>query len=203
MCGKVDFFFFDVSGSVSLELGHKPSSLPPPDPLVRSLSLHNRSRPMLHGAASDGPVDGSLGEAVPVGWPTSSRSCRSTRSRSCSSRSPVVDPSCQFLGGAVPPQLQPGAWVRRGERFYRYTFKSLQLSATQISGAPLPSPVDAGDTPTVWWDRYGKPTTGDDNDVQLALLSWTPDPTPAAAERTTSLDTRVTDRLGKRLRPGG
>ncbi len=197
VCGKVDFFFFDVSGCVSLELGHKPSSLPPADPLVRSLSLHNRSRPVLHGTAGDGPVDGSLGEAVPVGGagqlpvvPIDAIPVLQLEMR------PVVDPGCQFLGGAVPPQLQPGAWLRRGERFYRYTVKSLELSATETSGAPLPSPVDAGDTPAVWWDRYGKPTTGDDNDVQLALLSWTPDPTPAAAERTTSLDTRVSDRWG-------
>jgi hypothetical protein len=197
VCGKVDFFFFDVSGCVSLELGHKPSSLPPPDPLVRSLSLHNRSRPVLHGAASDGPVDGSLGDAVPVGEagampvvPIDAIPVLQLEMR------PVVDSECKFLGGAVASQLQPGLWLRRGERFYRYTMKSVELSATQANGAPLPSPVDAGDTPTVWWDRYGKPTAGDDNDVQLALLSWTPDPTPAAAERTTSLDTRISDRWG-------
>ncbi|MEA2459623.1 MAG: hypothetical protein QOC95_2595, partial [Thermoleophilaceae bacterium] len=199
VCGSVDFFFFDVSGCVTVELGSEPTHLPPADPLVRALSLHGRSRPMLHGSASEGPLDGSLGDAAhledgqwvgePPVVPIDAIPVLQLEMR------PATVPGCNFLGNQVPSKLGPGEWLRRGERFYRYTLTSIGLSATGPGGA-LPSAVSAGATPSVWWDRYGKPSGGDDNDVQLALLTWTPDPTPAAAEHTISLDERMKARWG-------
>jgi hypothetical protein len=200
VCGSVDFFFFDVSGCVKVELGSEPTHLPPADPLVRALSLHGRSRPMLHGTASEGALDGSLGDAahlegdqwigelpvVPIdAIPVLQLDMR-----------PDTTSGCKFLGNHVESKLAPGQWLKRGQRFYRYTLTSIDVSATGSGGAALPSPVTAGEAPSVWWDRYGKPSGGDDNDVQLALLTWTPDPTPAAAEHTVSLDERVTARWG-------
>jgi hypothetical protein len=84
----------------------------------------------------------------------------------------------------VPPKLSHTDWVRRGRRAYRYTLKSVTLD-------PASGP---GERPVVWWDRAGKGSA--DRDVQLALLSWVPDPTPAAAERTVSLDERMSHRWG-------
>ncbi|AIQ11505.1 hypothetical protein [Paenibacillus durus] len=198
VCGSVDFFFFDVEGCVKLELGERPGK-PPAEPLVRALSLHSRSPALLTGSAVDRPVDGSLGNAayfagnwvgkLPV-VPVDSIPVLQMEMRPC------VDAACRFFNRTIDSKLPPNGWVRRGERFYRYTLKSIQLICTSANGAPLYPPVDEGDTPAVWWDRYGKPSGGGDNEVQLALLSWIPDATPAAAERTTSLDQRVKHRWG-------
>ncbi len=198
VCGSVDFFFFDVSACVSLELGSKPTRLPPADPLIRAMSLHSRTPTLVRGSVSGAPVDGSLGDAAhpdaePSAWPIVPIDAIPVLQLEMR---PSVDPACAFLGQGVPPKLPPDGWLRRGERFYRYTLRSLLLAGVGANGAALASPVTEGQAPTVWWDRRATPSGGDDNDVQLALLSWVPDPTPAAAERTTSLDERVRRRWG-------
>jgi hypothetical protein len=201
VCGSVDFFFFDVSACVTLELGAEPTRLPPAEPLVRALSLHSRAPALVHGSGSGAPVDGSLTDAAHLD--ESGQFVGNTAAVPIDAipvlqfeMRPAVDPACLFLGRAVLPKLSPGDWVRRGERFYRYTLRSMALTGVGADGNALPSPVTQGETPTAWWDRPGSPSGGEDSDVQLALLSWIPDPTPAAAERTTSLDERVQRRWG-------
>lgn len=202
VCGSVDFFFFDVEGCVSIELGTAPTQLPAPAPLLRAMSLHSRVPALVMGSTSGAPIDGSLGDAalldpstgewvgdVPV-VPIDAIPVLQFDTR------PVVDPASSFLGRPVPSKLPANGWTRRGERFYRYTLRSLTLAATTAAGAAMPSVVDAGETPTAWWDRRGRPSGGEDNDVQLALLSWVPDATPAAAERTATLDERLRQRWG-------
>lgn len=195
VCGSVDFFFFEVSGCVRLELGRRPSELPPPEPLVRALSLHSRSPALARGSGADRAVDGSLGDAArlvdgqwqgtPPTVPIDAIPVLQLELR------PAVDPACTFRGRPIPPKLPPNGWVRRGERFYRYTLRSVALDGA----------IDAGETPVVWWDRQPQAVAGDDTEVQLALLSWVPDPTPVAAERTVSLDERVKRRWGDLCRP--
>lgn len=205
VCGEVDFFFFSVKGCVTLKLGD--DSLPPPvpEPLIRALSLHSRSPALLSGSGTDRSVDGSLGTAfhfedgnfvgdgpnavMPV-VPIDAIPVLEFEMR------PQTDAACTFFGQSVPSLLSDTGWIRRGERFYRYTLKSIDLTALAENGTPLPSPLSGVETPVVWWDRYGKPAPGDDNDVQLALLSWIPDPTPAAAERTVSRDKQIKNRWG-------
>lgn len=197
VCGRVDFFFFEVKGCVKLELGDPNPELPEPEPLVRALSLHSRISTPLFGSANDRPVDGSLGEAahfdsrenrwigdLPV-VPIDSIPVLQMELR------PHVDSECRFFNEAIDSKLPPNGWLRRGERFYRYILKSVNMTAENALGAPFSPSVGEGCTPAVWWDRYGKPGGGDDHDVQLALLSWDPDPTPAAAERTKCLDERI------------
>jgi hypothetical protein len=202
VCGEVDFFFFSVSGCVKLELGSKPPKLPPAEPMVRALSLHSRSPALVKGTGGNGPVDGSLGDAahrrktndpwegnVPV-VPIDAIPVLQFEMR------PAVDPGCKFLGRAIDPKLPVNGWVRRGERYYRYTLKTMTLTAARDDGSAITPPVARGDKPNVWWDRHSGPAAGDDNEVQLALLNWIPDPTPAAAERTAILDDRVKRRWG-------
>ena len=202
VCGEVDFFFFSVSGCVKLELGSKPPKLPPAEPMVRALSLHSRSPALIQGTAGNRPVDGSLGDAahrrkasdpwegnVPV-VPIDAIPVLQFEMR------PAVDSACKFLGQKIDPKLPVNGWVRRGERYYRYTLKKLTLAAAHADGSTITKPVGEGDAPNVWWDRHSAQAAGDDNEVQLALLNWTPDPTPAAAERTATLDDRVKRRWG-------
>lgn len=204
VCGEVDFFFFSVEGCVTLRLGNQNLPLPPADPLIRGLSLHSRTTNiLLPGSGSDQPVDGSLGNAfhrneqgqfvgapgatIPV-VPIDAIPVLQLEMR------PFVPNTCRFGNSTIPTVIASTAWVRRGERFYRYTLQSVEL--TGADGAAIASPFDEGDTPAVWWDRNGQPVPGSDDDVQLALLNWIPDPVPAAAERTTSRDREINRRWG-------
>jgi hypothetical protein len=221
VCGEVDFFFFSVEGCVKLELGDRPKDLPPAEAMIRALSLHSRPPALLPASGADQPVDGSLGDAFHLD-PASGQFVPVTPGASMPvvpvdaipvlqfEMRPAVDTGTQFFNQAIPSLLAPdpanldldasklpaSAWVRRGRRFYHYRLKSLTLSGTKADGSPLASLVDEGDTPVAWWDRHGKPSQGDDNDVQLALLSWLPDPTPAAAERTIARENAVKERWG-------
>ncbi len=190
VCGSVDFFFFEVSDCVTLELGSQPK-LPGAESLVAGVSLHSRARPTLHGKTTDAPLDASLGDAVADGTtgalpvvPIDAIPVVQMEMR------PVVADTCRFLGGRIPAQLAPTGWVRRGERFYRYRLTGVELSAADAGGA-----VTAGDTPAVWWERSQSPGSEDDG-VQLALLDWIPDPTPTAAQRNASLEERISRRWG-------
>ncbi|MBC7478365.1 MAG: hypothetical protein H7317_09775, partial [Pseudorhodobacter sp.] len=189
--GHVDFFFFEVSGGVTFELGDSDLELPPADPLIRALSLHSRSTTqLLPGQAADAPVDASLGECptdsslgnftVPIdAIPVLQFEMRA-----------FVAPEVKFLDQAVHSLLDEKAWVKRADRSYRYAVTRLGFSCDAAA------PVTAGETPLVWWDRKGNPAATDDSAVQLALLSWLPDPTPAAALRTESRDKHIIDRWG-------
>ena len=192
VCGKVEFFFFDVEGCVTLELGDRPQHLPAAEPLLRAVSLHSRAPALVSGTGADAPIDGSLGDARLVGEagdlpvvPIDAIPVLQFE------MAPVVDPACKVLGQALTPKLSPDGWARRGSRYYRYTLQTVELIAHGADGGILASPVTDGETPSTWWDRHLLPSGGEDNDVQLALLNWLPDPTPAAAERTQALDERV------------
>jgi hypothetical protein len=196
VCGEVDFFFFSVEGCVKLELGDPPP-LPPADPLVRAVSIHSRSSALLPGSGVDRPVDGSLGEALragdmsePLVVPIDAIPVIQFEMR------PVVDPACKPLGTPVDARVGPNDWVQRGGRFYRYILKSVDVSGEDAQHSPLNPPVTVGDRPNVWWDRSPAPGGGNDNDVQLALLDWIPDPTPAAAQRSLERDDWLKHRWG-------
>ena len=214
--GAIDFFFFELEGSVTIELGKKPQP-PPAEPLVRALSLHSRSPALLAGSATDRPVDSSLGNAARLAggqWIGAQFQGKNLSPGEFPvvpvdvipvlqfEMGPAIAPDCKFFDQAIRSKLAPKDWQRRGPRYYRYTLKSLTLSATGQDNAPVDKPLldvggKTGDTPAVWWDRYGRRTGGDDNDVQLALLNWTPDPTPAAAAaRTATLHEQVRRRWG-------
>jgi hypothetical protein len=210
VCGKIEFVLLpDIEDCVTLEIGSKPQHLPPAEPLARALSLHSRSPALLPGSAGDRPVDGSLGEAAQVGpgdapdgpppvVPIDAIPVLQLEMR------PAFDPECRILG-KKPEEFNPGLphklpldrWVQRGDRYYRYTLKSVTLSGVDAHQQPLPSVTTSGDTPVVWWDRQARPHGSEDNEVQLALLDWTPDATPVAAERTRALDSRVQERWGQ------
>ncbi|HJW91692.1 MAG TPA: hypothetical protein VJ436_13710 [Anaerolineales bacterium] len=188
ICGKVEFFFFDVEGCVTLELGDPNLPLPPAPPLVRALSLHSRSPALVEGTATDRLVDGSLGEAAadPATQPVPEVPIDSIPVLQFE-MPPGIDPACQPFGQPLPqhPLLPQSGWTRRGERFYRYTLRSIIIDG----------PVGAGEKPSVWWHRQAKPG-GDDNDVQLALLNWIPDPTPQAVLRNIHQERSVIQRWG-------
>jgi hypothetical protein len=190
--GHVDFFFFEVRGGVTFELGDENLQLPQPDDLIRALSLHSRSTTqLLPGQAADAQVDGSLGEALPNGAaPNFTVPIDAIPVLQFEMRA-HVRPDVELLGTPVHSLLPPTEWVRRGPRLYRYEVTGFSLACDKPGAA-----VQSGDAPIVWWDRSGNPSFSDDSSVQLALLDWIPDATPAAALRTDSRDKQIVDRWG-------
>ncbi|WP_296713362.1 hypothetical protein [Rhodoblastus sp.] len=190
--GHVDFFFFEVSGGVTFELGDADLQPPQPADLIRALSLHSRSTTqLLPGQAADAQVDGSLGEALPDGAaPNFTVPIDAVPVLQFEMRA-HVRPDVELLGNPVHSLLPPQEWVRRGPRLYRYEVTAISLACDKPGAA-----VQGGDTPIVWWDRSGNPSFSDDSAVQLALLDWIPDATPAAALRTDSRDKQIVDRWG-------
>jgi hypothetical protein len=190
--GHVDFFFFDVSGGVTFELGDANLPLPAADPLIRALSLHSRSTTqLLPGQAADAPVDASLGEAAVSGSePTLIVPIDAIPVLQFEMR-PNVHDGVAFFNTPIASLLPATDWVRRGERFYRYEMTGVTLSSSTPGAA-----LQDGDTPAVWWDRMGNPPSADATAVQLALLNWIPDPTPVAALRTDNRDQQIVDKWG-------
>ncbi len=209
VCASVDLFFFDVSGCVTLQFGTMP---PPrdPEPMLRALSLHARPPALLTGSGTDQPIDGSMGDAAAgAGQPlpiVPIDIIPVLQFEMC----PGVEPACTFLGTPVqslipslpagapfdPKQLPPQAWMRRGPRFYHYRLNSIRLEGIDEHQQPLPALVTGRDTPATWWDRAGRHLRGQDNDVQLALLNWNVNPTPAAAESSETQKRHVKNRWG-------
>ncbi|MCX7304301.1 MAG: hypothetical protein NTV73_08170 [Hyphomicrobiales bacterium] len=188
--GRVEFFFFEVSGGVTFELGDKNLEMPAAEPLLRGLSLHARSHALLPGQGADGPIDVSLGDATAGGEPLLIVPIDAIPVLQFEMRA-HIGPDASFEGRHIPALLAKDAWVRRGERFYRYTVTSVSVEATDADGKPHAAPFQDGDKPVAWWDRHSNPASGEDSNVQLALLNWIPDPTPAAALRTKTRDTQI------------
>ncbi|SDI25502.1 hypothetical protein SAMN05216603_12911 [Pseudomonas benzenivorans] len=184
--GRVRFFWFEVKGGVTLELGNAAIGRPEAEPMIRALSLHARSRALLPGSGTSGPIDGSFGDAASDGGAGPTVPIDAIPVLQFEMR-PFVEDGCTFGGEPIRPQLAPKAWARRGQRLIRYRVKSIAVSATDAAGTPHAAPFDAGEQPHVWWTRSAGTNgqgTRQDEGAQLALLNWTPDPTPTAALRT-------------------
>lgn len=184
--GRVRFFWFTVRGGVTLELGNAAIGRPEAEPMIRALSLHARSRALLPGSGTSGPIDGSFGDAAADGGAGPTVPIDAIPALQFEMR-PFVEDGCTFGGEPIKQQLAPKAWARRGQRLTRYRIKSIAVSATDAADNPHAAPFDASEQPHVWWTRSAGTNgqgTRQDEGAQLALLNWTPDPTPAAALRT-------------------
>ena len=187
-CGKVDFFFFSISGCVSLTIGDQPPSLPPAPDLAAGVVLIERTPGVLEGSAVGRSVDGKIADAV--------ESSTSNLPTVPLDAIPVVllsapaeeAPGDIVLGGTArgPSGLGADPWVRRGDRWWRYRITSVTLSG------PL-TPTD-GATPATWWRRGV--STNPPSGPALALLDWVPEPQPRAVVYGETLTTRVTEEWG-------
>lgn len=205
--GSVDFLFFSVEGTVTFELGTLGLEAPAAHPMLRSLSLVSRNYARLEGSGAEASrkIDGNLGDAA-----------KSLDEGGVEGSEPTVPidaiPVLQFemlphvgattvFGQRIAERLGPTRWSRRGKRCYRYHLNTVAIEAIDgATGQPLDSPLlDGEDKPNTWWDdRPASPTpvVGDDVGAQLALLTWTPNATPAAAIRTLDRTTTNVRRWG-------
>ena len=185
ICGKVSFFFFSVKGCVGLTVGSGTHALPAP-PLVRNLYLQSFAPVLTAGQAGDRPIDGSLGDAVPVGdgavlpvVPIDSVPVLQLHA------SPLVDQATFFSESpGVSPDLTVGGWIEAGGgRRIRYELKSVEITP--------PLPASSAPVPATWRTILETGSKGAKTDIDLALFSREPTATARALERSTELDGQV------------
>ncbi|MBY8977176.1 hypothetical protein KHP62_15265 [Rhodobacteraceae bacterium NNCM2] len=202
ICGKVDLFFFEIKGCVDFALGDNPPR-PIPD-LVERMSLVSRGPALVQGSGTDQPIDAVLAEAIMQdNAPGAGAFVEPSEAEEEDDRprrvpidvimsismaaSPATD-SATLLGGdfteKVPGSTVDGFIDRAGQRV-RYELEDVNLVEGEIG---------PGNRPAVWWTD--EEATEPSALVQLALLTWTPNPTPAAVERSEFLEQTIIDRWG-------
>jgi hypothetical protein len=218
ICGKIEFLFFTIEGCVDFAIGASSVPAVAPPPLFQSLRLVSRSPALAQGTGTDKSIDGgiaegTLGEAAPGPppdppppptfpqqppvIPMNQRRVPIDAIPLAMLAMPPATSGAQYLfrGSAVnlapgpgTPGAPPDGWIQKGEDVFQYTLKSVELIGDLTDGA----------TPAVWWPQKA----GDNNaQAQLALLSWIPDPTPKAIERSKFLDETITETWGTVCRP--
>lgn len=200
LSGRIRFWPLPaIEDHVTIELG-SPIELPPAPSLVRALSLHSRPPAVLLGNNTDRAIDGSLcdatqdgsvprkidsdGQAHEVLVPIDSIPVLQFEMPPC------IDKNCKPLGQSLssPVTTLVNGWVRRGERFYRYTVTAIDWS----------SGVGEGEKPLTWWRRKSQ-TNG--ADIQLSFLNWIPQAAPTAVPRSINQQDAVKERWGSICSP--
>lgn len=188
VCGEIDLFFFSIKGCVDFTMGTEAEAIAPP--LVERVSLVSRSPALAIGTGADQPIDAVLADAIAADHPPSDDNALPTvpidSIPSIVFTSPPGDQGLSVFGHT--PGGHSGAsasgWVKQGNNQFLYTLTTVTLD----------KPVGEGNKPAVWWTQQAPES--DNFRVQLALLTWVPNPTPVAIERSEFLEETITDRWG-------
>lgn len=202
-CGHVDFFFFEVSGCVSISIGSEPPASRVPD-LVEKVSLRSRSPALVQGTGVDRGVDVSLGDATASPGDALLPVVPIDSVPVIAMAMPPVMPSGFTVTGiagahvgpapGLPGTPDPGYAERSGER-YRYEIEEITLERIDpATSTPIAPAVTGATAPTVWWST--RPDTEPAPAVQLALFTWDPVPATKAIEKTEHLVEEIVDRWG-------
>ncbi|GAB3536376.1 hypothetical protein GCM10027403_16970 [Arthrobacter tecti] len=196
ICGRVKFFFFEVKGCVTFELGETSIQTPPPPPLVEVLKLVSRSPALVMGTGVDKPIDSGLADgADSLGALNPETTVPIDAIPVLMMAMPPVAGGLAFKGTTTAGStgVPAGGWVKKGSASYKYTVGSVTLDAVDASGSPLADSLTDGATPATWWKQKSGDTA---LSAQLALLSWIPEGTPKAVETGYTLTESVTDSWG-------
>ncbi len=193
-CGKVDFFFFSIKGCVKIKIGNKPPASPAPD-LLSGMVLQSRSPALVLGQGSDRPIDGLLGNAKEVAIVSSATDNELIRVPI--DAIPILKLKAPALQATAfttftqdllqAPKLTTSGWIKNGEN------REVRYSLTSVSIDPGLSLDGLGKPPGTWISN--KPDAkGIDTNIDLALLSWIPNATPRAIQRSDELTESLTQR---------
>jgi hypothetical protein len=218
ICGRIEFLFFTVEGCVDFAIGASSVPAVVPPELFQSLKLVSRSPALAVGTGVDQPIDGSIAEGVkaavapgpppdppppaPIGQaqpeiPMTQRRVPIDAIPLAMLAMPPVTGSTKYFFRGAAVNLAPGpgtpaapadGWVQKGNDVFQYTLKQVELIGELLDGS----------TPAVWWpQKAGTEATA----AQLALLSWVPDPTPKAIERSQFLEETIKETWGTVCQP--
>lgn len=210
ICGKIEFLFFSIEGCVDFAVGENSNPTADTPKLFQSLRLVSRSPALAVGSGVDKPIDGGIAEGIegqtvppapsPVlpGQPDLPMNQRRVPIDAIPLAMLAMPPDVGatnyvFRGAPVAqtpgtPHMPADGWNQRGDDVFQYTLTSVELIGDLLDGS----------TPAVWWPQKAgdAPTL-----AQLALLSWVPDPTPKAIERSTFLEETLTETWGTVCNP--
>lgn len=218
ICGRIEFLFFTIEGCVDFAFGASSVPTVAPPELFQSLKLVSRSPALAAGTGVDKPIDGGIAEGVkanavpspppeppppaPIGQPqpeipmTQRRVPIDAIPLVMLSMPPIIENTeYLFRGAAVDlapgpgtPEAPADGWVQKGNDVFQYKLKQVELIGELMDGS----------TPAVWWpQKAGAEAT----EAQLALLSWIPDPTPKAIERSKFLEETIKETWGTVCQP--
>ena len=186
VCGSIDLFFFEIEGCVDFTIEEdQPPDIAIPT-LVSGVTLVGRSPALVHGTASDGPVDAGLGQA-PEG---AAQPAEDKLPVVPIDAIPVIEFSAPPMAGGVTflgtalGGASGGREVQRSSDKITYTLQSVNLTG----------PLSPGTAPATWWTL--RPPNEANESAQLALLSWVPNATPKALQASEQLTETVEDRWG-------
>lgn len=203
ICGKIEFLFFEIEGCVDFAVGETAVPVAAPPELFESLRLVSRSPALATGSGVDKAIDAGIAEGIksdtqppapvdppPPDAPMTARRVPIDAIPLAMLAMPPTTAGTQYIFRTAPVAQTPGTpnapadgWVQRGEDVFQYTLKSVELIGELLDGA----------TPAVWWPQKAGDTA---LAAQLGLLSWVPDPTPKAIERSKFLEETITETWG-------
>ncbi len=201
VCAKISFFFFSIKGCVDFTLKDDEPPAITIGPLVEGTSLVSRSPALVHGTASDEPVDGAFGNGIHASsapaWnslPTDPASDTPAQAamRKASNVPINVIPVVLFNAPPMATGVQFKGKALEGSSGGRTVHRSSDQITYTLASVDLIGPISAGNTPATWWTL--RPPSEPNESAQLALLSWVPNPTPKALQRSDQLTETVTDR---------
>jgi|GEM_PF-2993141 len=200
-CGKVSFLFFDIEGCVTIDIGPEPPEKAPAR-LVKALTLVSRSSALILGQGVDRPIDGALGKAFVMAKDNDNIDNTQVPVVSIDAipaldlvAAPDISGATTFTDALPAPINAPsGYWVdgSDGKSKVRYKIISIELD-NGLMDDTLPKPAN-------WWPRendQNHPESG----TTLALLCWTPDPTPHAIQQSEVLTKNIEHKWGTTCNP--
>jgi len=202
VCGELDLFFFSIKGCVDFTLeDDEPPEIAIP-PLVEGVSMISRSPALVHGTASDDPVDGAFGNAIAGAEPNwaslpadpADDTPEQARIRKVADVPINVIPAVLFGAAPIDTGVEFKSEDPNGTSGGKPVTRSTDTITYTLRAVDLIGPISPGPTPAAWWTL--RPPTEDNESAQLALLSWVPNATPKALQRSEQLETTITDRWG-------
>ncbi len=206
-CGHVDFFFFEVSGCVEIDINSDPPAAKMPA-LVEKLSLKSRSPALLQGTGVDRGIDTSLGEAVRGAMPALNDPNLPIVPIDAvpviSMNVPPVVPAGLTISGLPAASISPAGgllgapdvgYAERGGERYRYDLSSILVERIDpATGNPVTPAVSGTTAPVTWWRQSSANEPAPV--AQLALFTWEPSPATKAVEKTDHLVEDLVNRWG-------
>ncbi len=181
ICGRVEFFFFDVEGCVDFGMGEGALPKWEAPALVADFAVMSRSPALAVGSGISRPIDAKVPlTAVPIdSIPV------------LTLRAPPATPYPQVFGKDIlgPAGGFYDGTVEMGGHKLRYVLTKVELVGP-VDGNP-----NGDDQPSVWWLR--DPPSATKGTMQLALLTWTPTPAAKAIEYGERLTEQVRHRWGE------